>query len=561
MSFTRWLSRPPSTYIHTPMCHPTRLGSLAVLLSLAALASATAQQPNSTAATPAQDGARVSDASIYRVYIPLASVGDGLYGECPVAPARISEDATPAARDSLSVRVVQSRTDTAAVSASNSLEILVRGQRFDVISKGASATPSRDAPAKTLDGAAIEVIRYPAGTRVCSARLSAPARVQPSSPTQLPATTETVEQRTARLRREARARRLAGLDTTVRAFRDDEFVLRTGAEYASVDGFRTRGTQIQGSVEYNLALGYGTLGEFTGINKPREWLGIGNAFGLVGLLDRPFRLTTTANAERITTFKTQARYRCVGRRERIPIIIPGEPPYPAPRPACANPDTLSAEEQIFYSPSRYESIFDTDDVLGSWQVSDQFRLETPLFDNRGVFVGPMATVGFLTDPTGGFRGLESFIRYGLSFRQVDANGKERFSVTAMRGPIFGFRERVQVYDTAFVRTHPEINEIYASRGLRTDSAGTVRAVIPENPVEYEGMSYRLMYRPFGTLHLRGIGHFPNRGRALVSFAVMLAGDLKTILQGFGFNVPDEKLAATPAPAPPPAAPQTTTSTP
>jgi hypothetical protein len=489
----------------------------------------------------------------------------GTIGLCPAAPARISERDT--LNDSLSVTIVAAPGDSTAVNAPVDLEMYVRGQRFAVIGRGAPGNLIRAAPAKSLDGTAVEVFRYPAGERVCALTLAAPARPASTPQPKAEITAEERRRLAERARADTMRRRLAGLDSALKNFREDEFILRTGFEYASGSGFRDKDPHLQGSVAYNIGLGITSIG---GILSPvaeavRALRGLPRDTmppGLIYLWERPFRISATAMAERSSSVKERRIYDC-----RPTVIRRGENFPGGARRVCARPDTMIAEADtsfVLYEPRLSDVQPGVPDTRGVWQVGGLFRFETPLFGNRGVFIGPALAVGFQTNPVGADSVSESLVRFwrrGLSFRQIDTDGKERFSFSALRGPLYTFRERVTTLDSAFVRTHPEVNQIY--RRLRQDETGAFSMVTPDTTLVADGWAYRLMFRPIPNIYLRGMGQFPRqgRGRPFASLAIMADLSLGDALKAVGLYVPSTTSSSNSTsgsnPAPPPPAPTAT----
>lgn len=468
----------------------------------------------------ADSAVRVSPSTTYRIRIPAGMAQYGSLGLCPSTPARISADT---ARDSLTLTVVAQAGDSAAAKAPVSLEVLLRGTRYAVISEGAEGALVRTAPAKSLDGAVVEVARYPSGERVCSLVLRAPDRPAPAAAAA--AGKDGTPEQKEEAKRVARGRYVAGLDSAITRFVDEEFVLRTGYEFASADGFESRDGHLQGSVTYNINLGRKMLYVPT-------WNG-----WFPRLRTRPFRVSLAANAERTTVLSTRRHYYC--RRFDFKNLTDDDRAALglSDTPSCANPELSDSGDvrylahPTFLRPREFAT-------RGAWQVSGVARVETPLFTNRGVFFGPIGAIGFTTDPTGGERrGLGSFARGGASLRQIDTEGREKVSFSAMWGGTYDFRERVQRYDSAFVAAHPEV--LVDVPGLTADSAGfvTTRPLVTRSP---DGWTYRLMLRPVkAPIYLRGIGQFPRSGRALVSLAVMFEGNLTELIRGIGIPIPDD----------------------
>jgi hypothetical protein len=480
----------------------------------------------------------------------------GTIGLCPSVPGRISERDT--LNDSLSVMIVAAAGDSAAVNAPVDLEVYVRGQRYAVIGRGAPGSLVRAAPAKSLDDVAVEVFRYPAGERVCAVTLVAPSRPAPPQPPKVILTDRELRRLAERARADTMRRRLAGLDSALKNFREDEFILRTGFEYASGSGFRNKDPHLQGSVAYNIGLGTTSIGGIVGpflriLGAPQDT----TPPSMIYLWERPFRISATAMAERTTSVKERRIYEC----RAIPLR-PGERAPTTARRVCARPDTTVAGNDTsltLYEPRLSDVQSDVPDTRGVWQVGGLFRFETPLFGNRGVFMGPALAVGFQTNPVGADSVSESLVRFrrwGLSFRQIDTDGKERFSFSALRGPLYTFRERVTTLDSGFVRTHPEVNQIY--RRLRQDATGAFTMVTPDSTQVSDGWAYRLMFRPIPNIYLRGMGQFPRRGRPFASIAIMADLSLADALKAVGLYVPSTTSSSNSAsgstPTPPPAAP-------
>lgn len=477
---------------------------------------------------------------------------------CPATPARISTRET--VNDSLTVTIVAAQGDSVGVSAPVDLEVYLRGQRYAVIGRGAPGALVRAAPAKSLDGAVAEVFRYPSGERVCSLTLIAPSRPASAETPKAPPTPEQVRLVAERARADTMRRRLAGLDSALKNFREDDFILRTGFEYASGSGFRDKDPHLQGSVAYNIGLGTTSIG---GIVSPvtgalRSLLGLPRDTmppAMIYLWERPFRISATAMAERTTSVKERRIYDC-----RPTVFRRGETLPGGARRICARPDTMIVEGDtsfVLYAPRLSDVQSGVPDTRGVWQVGGLFRFETPLFGNKGVFIGPALAVGFQTNPVGSDSASESLVRFrrwGLSFRQLDTDGKERFSFSALRGPLYTFRERVTTFDSAFVRTHPEVNQIY--RRLRQDESGAFSMVTPDTTLVAEGWAYRLMFRPIPNIYLRGMGQFPTQGRPFASIAIMADLSLTDALKAVGLYVPSTTSSpsgasgSSPAPAPP-----------
>ncbi len=293
------------------------------------------------------------------------------------------------------------------------------------------------------------------------------------------------------------------------------FVLRTGVDFTSADGFVGKNADLRASVAYN-------------INFGGRWLPF-VSFGRIS------RLSTTIRAERVSALVARSHFGCVGSVE--PWSRSGGSPVPRLPENCAlaviGGDSAT---QTVFRPAQTPFRPDDYSVSGTWAVSALTRLETPLFSNTHVIVGPAFSVSFSTDPTGGTsRGLATSMQGGFSLRQLGEDHLERFSMLALWGRLYQFRQNVYTYDSTFVTTHPEVALM---PGAEATSDG-VTVAFGRNPRTNIGGSVQMMFQPLPTeipnLYFRGAADFPRKGHRSASLAILLQGDLGALLRGLGIT--------------------------
>lgn len=301
--------------------------------------------------------------------------------------------------------------------------------------------------------------------------------------------------------------------------KESDFVLRTGVDFTSADGFVGKNADLRASIAYNINLG-------------GRWL----PFIRLG---RVTRLAITIRAERLSALVQRSHFACVG------SVEPWSPGDGAQAPRlpenCALP-VLAGDSttQTVFRPASAPFQPDDNGVRGTWNVSTLARYETPLFASTGVLVGPALSASFNTDPTAGAsRGLATSVQGGLSLRQLE-NRLERFSLLVLWGRLYQFRENVYSYDSIFVKAHPEVASIPGAKA----TADGVDVEFGKEPRTNLGMSLQMIFQPLPkdipNLFFRGAADFPHGGHRSASLAILLQGDLGALLKGLGITTTPAK---------------------
>jgi hypothetical protein len=294
------------------------------------------------------------------------------------------------------------------------------------------------------------------------------------------------------------------------------FVLRTGVDFSSADGFVGKNADLRASIGYT-------------INFGGRWLRVGNHY-------RVARFATTVRAERLSALVARSYFGCSGGVEPWSRGGSGEQPLRLPEHCARSVVAADSATQTVYRTSPLPFRPDDHAVQGTWNVSALTLFETALWSSTQVLVGPALSLSFSTDPTSGTdRGLATSVQGGFSVRQIGKSGFERFSVLAMWGRLYQFRQAVVAYDSTFVGLHPEVALMPGSKAV----GDGVLVEVGRNPRANVGMSVQMMFQPLPkglpNLYLRGAGDFPYNGHRSASLAVLLQGDLGSLLKGIGIT--------------------------
>lgn len=315
--------------------------------------------------------------------------------------------------------------------------------------------------------------------------------------------------------------------------KESELVLRTGVDFTSADGFVGKNADLRASIAYN-------------INFGGRWLPFLSA-------GRVARFAVTVRAERLSALVERSHFGCIGSVEPKNSGDVAQTPRLPERCALSVNGPDSVTQTIFrpspapFRPADYA-------VQGTWNVSALTRYETPLFGATNVVVGPVLSLSFSTDPTGGARrGLVTSSLGGFSIRQfreirasTDTTKRElprfteRFSVLALWGQLNQFRENIYTYDSAFVAAHPEVALIPGAKAVD----GGVNVEMGRSAQSNLGISLQMMFQPvpedLPNLFFRGAVELPHNGHRSASLAILLQGNLSNLLKGLGIGTDASK---------------------